>query len=101
MVWSPNQVSNWDIDIDDYYPGDEYVDWVGISLYAQKYFYGTNSEDGELFFRTGKNSDPVIAVKDIVEKYLSYIIEAAIRKNKDGSKSLKVILEINVKYCRM
>ena len=69
IVWSPNQVSSWNVDIDDYYPGDEYVDWVGISLYAQKYFYDDNSEDSELFFRTGKNSDPVIAVKDIVEKY--------------------------------
>ena len=41
--------------------------------------------------------DMLVINKDIVEKYLSYIIEAAIRKNKDGSKSLKVILEINVK----
>lgn len=38
IVWSPNQVSNWNIDIDDFYPGDSYVDWVGMSLYAGKYF---------------------------------------------------------------
>ena len=25
VVWSPNQVSNWYINTDDYYPGDEYV----------------------------------------------------------------------------
>jgi hypothetical protein len=32
MVWSPNF---WPPEtIDDYYPGDEYVDWVGFSLYA-------------------------------------------------------------------
>jgi hypothetical protein len=32
MVWSPNF---WPPDtIHDYYPGDEYVDWVGFSLYA-------------------------------------------------------------------
>ncbi|MDF2964291.1 MAG: copper amine oxidase domain protein [Paenibacillus sp.] len=32
MVWSPNfmPMNN----IDDYYPGDEYVDWIGYSLYA-------------------------------------------------------------------
>lgn len=38
MVWSPNF---WPADtIDDYYPGDEYVDWVGFSLYASPYFDG-------------------------------------------------------------
>ncbi len=71
MVWSPNQVSNWYIDIDDYYPGDNYVDWVGISLYAQKYFQGdkNQTEENEIVFKTGKNSNPVIAVKSIIEKY--------------------------------
>lgn len=71
MVWSPNQVSNWYVDIDDYYPGDEYVDWVGMSLYAQKYFLGDpdQKEENEIVFRTGINSNPVIAVKNIVEKY--------------------------------
>ena len=69
IVWSPNQVSNWEVEIDDYYPGDSYVDWVGISLYAQKYFFGADKETGEIIFRTGENSDPVIAVREIVEKY--------------------------------
>lgn len=31
MVWSPNDVP-WQ-DMDKYYPGDEYVDWVGVSSY--------------------------------------------------------------------
>ena len=71
IVWSPNQVSNWYIDIDEYYPGDEYVDWVGISLYAQKYFLGDpdQKEENEIVFKSGINSNPVIAIKDIVEKY--------------------------------
>ena len=36
MVWAPNQVplSN----IDRYYPGDRYVDWVGISVYTVRYY---------------------------------------------------------------
>lgn len=35
MVWSPNfSPSN---TIDDYYPGDSYVDWVGFSLYNTPY----------------------------------------------------------------
>lgn len=69
IVWSPNQVSNWNVDTDDYYPGDYYVDWVGVSLYAQKYFFGANKEESEIVFRTGINSDPVIAVRDLIEKY--------------------------------
>lgn len=72
MVWSPNHVSNWDINLDDYYPGDEYVDWVGMSSYYQKYFKGEESNnDGftEVVFKTGINSDPYLAVKDIIEKY--------------------------------
>lgn len=71
IVWSPNQVSNWYIDIDDYYPGDEYVDWVGMSLYAQKYFLGDPNQDEEnsIMFKVGESSDPVLAIKDVVEKY--------------------------------
>lgn len=71
MVWSPNQVSAWNVNIDDYYPGDEYVDWVGVSLYARKYFSYEYSENdnNEVAFRTGDNTDPVIAIQDIVEKY--------------------------------
>ncbi|GAA3399666.1 glycoside hydrolase family 26 protein [Paenibacillus hodogayensis] len=38
MVWSPNF---WPPDnVGDYYPGDEYVDWVGFSLYATPLFDG-------------------------------------------------------------
>lgn len=41
MVWSPNF---WPQDnIDAYYPGDEYVDWVGFSLYASAYDNGKES----------------------------------------------------------
>ena len=71
IVWSPNQTSNWYVNLDDYYPGDEYVDWIGISLYAEKYFLGdrNQSELNQIAFKTGINSDPVIAVKEIIEKY--------------------------------
>ena len=33
MVYSPTAVSNWYYDVTDFYPGDEYVDWVGITTY--------------------------------------------------------------------
>lgn len=71
IVWSPYHSSSWQVDMHAYYPGDAYVDWVGISLYAKKYFLGDpyQEEKDEILFKTGINSDPVIAVKDIVETY--------------------------------
>lgn len=73
MVWSPNMVSSWNINMDDYYPGDSYVDWVGVSLYLNKYFLGREWSDAEKFnevvFFSGDNSDPVLALKEVADKY--------------------------------
>ncbi len=71
MVWSPNQVSSWNINRDDYYPGDTYVDWVGVSLYSSKYFLGdkNQSEFNNIFFKAGDSSDPVLAMEDIIKTY--------------------------------
>ncbi|WP_405455298.1 stalk domain-containing protein [Paenibacillus sp. HJGM_3] len=33
MVWSPGDVPRYTMDL--YYPGDEYTDWVGLSLYTE------------------------------------------------------------------
>lgn len=35
MVWSPNAIP--EKPIDDYYPGAEYVDWVGVNFYSVMY----------------------------------------------------------------
>ncbi len=74
MVWSMNVVSSWDIDMNDYYPGDEYVDWVGVSLYMQKYFLGRNNwaeneKFNEVVFFSGRNADPVKMLDEVVTKY--------------------------------
>lgn len=71
IVWSPNQTSNWDISMHDYYPGDRYVDWVGVSLYAQKYFRGEkNAKDiDNIIAKTGINSNPIIAMRELIETY--------------------------------
>ncbi|RAV19967.1 stalk domain-containing protein [Paenibacillus contaminans] len=42
MVWSPGDVPRYSMDA--YYPGDEYVDWVGISLYTEPYEHGDPSK---------------------------------------------------------
>ena len=71
MVWSLTCSSNWYVNVHDYYPGDQYVDWVGVSLYARKYFLGdpSQTEDKNVVFKCGENSDPVLAMKEIVDTY--------------------------------
>lgn len=71
IVWSVNEVSGWNTEMNDYYPGDEYVDWVGVSLYIKKYFQGRNdvSRIDEVIFNTGKNADPVKALDEVITKY--------------------------------
>jgi hypothetical protein len=36
MVWAPNAIPT--ENLDEYYPGDDAVDWVGISLYVVRYY---------------------------------------------------------------
>lgn len=45
MVWSP--AANPKQNIKDYYPGDEWVDWVGMSMYSVKYFNGKVTEPAD------------------------------------------------------
>lgn len=42
MVWTPNDspVESGGIRIEDYYPGDDYVDWVGVNFYIDYYDSG-------------------------------------------------------------
>ena len=42
LVWSPNYVADWNTDTAAFYPGDDVVDWVGLSLY-----YNYPSSGGE------------------------------------------------------
>jgi len=74
MVWSPMYVSPWDVDTNDFYPGDEYVDWVGCSLYMQKYFNGRNdlADDEkylEAFFGMGPGATPVKMLNELIGLY--------------------------------
>lgn len=72
-VWSVVHTSEWSIDFDDYYPGDEYVDWVGISAYANKYFrakrWPASESHNPIVYKAGDAADPVLLIRDIVERY--------------------------------
>jgi|LSQX01.3.fsa_nt_gb tetratricopeptide (TPR) repeat protein len=64
MLWSPNDISAAGCNYIMYYPGDEYVDWVGISSYHFKYFQGVkdwgNQQDNiDSVYFTGVYANPV------------------------------------------
>ena len=71
IVWCPTQASSYELDINDFYPGDDYVDWVGISSYSTMYHLGNpyQTEFDSMIFKSGINSSPVKAISDIVETY--------------------------------
>ncbi|HYF96356.1 MAG TPA: stalk domain-containing protein [Symbiobacteriaceae bacterium] len=69
MVWSPNFVGDQDYNL--YYPGDAYVDWVGINGYTDPYFRGdVNSlqKDADMFYQ-GKRANPVDKFRAIYNLY--------------------------------
>ena len=73
LVFSPNDISNWNVDIDDYYPGDSYVDWVGVSLYTNKFRSYQNPVVGkdfeEMYYGNGIYANPISKLRDIVDRY--------------------------------
>lgn len=74
MVFSPNMVSSWDINAADYYPGDEYVDWLGMSFYMMKYFRGVadrgdDTKYMEVVFGSGESSHPVLLARNNIEAF--------------------------------
>ena len=71
IVWSPSQAASYGVNVHDYYPGDAYVDWVGLSSYADKYL-GNNKNASpwdDLLFKKGPNSSAVIAIEEFVKTY--------------------------------
>jgi hypothetical protein len=78
MVFSPNDISNLAYTVDQYYPGDEYVDWVGMSTYHSTNFMGFYGEASysmsyekaydDSFYGMGVyDHDPITTIKPIVE----------------------------------
>ena len=70
-LWSVNSVSAEGLNHGMFYPGDQYVDWVGISLYTSKYFLGRENTDDvtAAIYRTGKFANPINSLRSLVEKY--------------------------------
>ncbi|GHU74453.1 hypothetical protein FACS1894188_02720 [Clostridia bacterium] len=68
MVWSPNSIGHKDSTYEEFYPGDSYVDWVGISLYTMYYFKGDKNQDEntQQLYMTGKYANPIQLAEPII-----------------------------------
>ncbi len=74
MVWSPNDISASGRTYAQYYPGDAYVDWVGLSAYTYKYFqgkkdWGTQQDTIDSVYFTGDYANPISKIKPFIEEY--------------------------------
>lgn len=69
VVWSPNDMGALDRPFEYFYPGDEYVDWVGVSHYMTRYFIGNPNTDYKdtVYFMTGDYAWSTNKVKPFME----------------------------------
>jgi len=71
MVYSPLDISNMHVTHEDFYPGDDYVDWVGFSAYANQ-SKDTNGQFGSLndaYYKRGKYANQMARFRDIIGTY--------------------------------
>ena len=73
IVFSPNFASNFYVNMNDYYPGDQYVDWVGISLYATRYMSAATLREAtdaeKVFYSNGSYANMIAQIAEVVELY--------------------------------
>ena len=71
IVFSPTAVSALGVTIMDYYPGDKYVDWVGVSNYYQYYFLGKKdaSITERSTYMTAEFASPILKLEEIVRLF--------------------------------
>lgn len=72
LEFSVNCVGGYGNEMLDYYPGDEYVDWVGISLYYNKFLSfsaGENEDFANMYYGAGDWGEPVASAAETIEKF--------------------------------
>lgn len=76
MVFSPDNISNRNVTFSTFYPGDDYVDWIGMSTYHNTNFagdvtsYDYNAElyGVDAYYGRGLyDNDPLVIIAPIVE----------------------------------
>ncbi len=83
-VWSPNSVSAADKTFLDFYPGDEYVDWIGVSLYVNKVFAHNENDSNDTMFLTGDSANPVLCIQPIIQFMEDYQIKKPLMLSECG-----------------
>ena len=85
-VWSPIDLGALDRPFQYYYPGDEYVDWVGVSCYSIKYFQGNQNTDykSSVFFMTGDNAWATNRIKPLIKFMSDYNINKPVMISEGG-----------------
>lgn len=71
IVYSPNDISNWYVTAEDFYPGDEYVDWVGMSTYPNAEINASNraADYVDAYYCRGLYDNAIVRIKDIVDAF--------------------------------
>lgn len=71
VVFSPNDVSNMNVTISDFYPGDEWVDWVGMSSYMNRSAdaAGEYGSLNDAYYKHGVYENQLLKVKEIVDLF--------------------------------
>lgn len=80
MVFSPDEISNRNVTFQDFYPGDEYVDWIGVSIYQRTNYTAYNTADkGSYTFSYGNygvdayygtgiyDADPLVSLRGLAD----------------------------------
>lgn len=86
MVWSPIALGSLLKPYADYYPGNEYVDWVGLSCYQIKYFTGRKdvSTDDKMAFMTDTYAWHTNSVKPLMKFMSEYGISKPVMISEGG-----------------
>ena len=86
IVWSPNDMGALDRPFQYFYPGDEYVDWIGVSCYMTKYF--TNEQNTKLvdsqYFMTGDYAWATNKIKPLIKFMEDYNINKPVMISEGG-----------------
>ncbi len=69
MVWSPIALGSLVKPFKDYYPGNDYVDWIGISSYQINYLWGDRdvANDNKMAFMTGPYAWQTNSMKPMIK----------------------------------
>lgn len=86
VVWSPLDLGALNRPFQYYYPGDEYVDWIGVSCYTKKFFLGnqnTSAKDA-MYFMTGDGAWATNKLKPLMKFLSDYKINKPVMISEGG-----------------